>query len=75
MFNLEFIECLRHFRGEKKIDILEGTKCFSDIKDDIINHYENDGLEYYEAIKYYLNNYEEIILKKKAKKPKTKNNK
>ena len=75
LFNLEFIECLRHFRGEKKIDILEGFKCFSDIKDDIINHYENDGLEYYEAIKHYLNNYEEIIFKKKAKKPRIKTNK
>lgn len=72
LFNLEFIECLRHFRGEKKIDILEGFKCFSDIKDDIINHYENDGLKYYEAIKHYLNNYEEIIFKKKAKKKKSK---
>ena len=60
LFNLEFIECLRHFRGEKKIDILEGFKCFTDIKDDIVNQYENDGLKYYEAIKHYLNNFEEI---------------
>ena len=75
LFNLEFIECLRHFRGGKKIDILEGFKCFTDIKDDIINQYENDGLKYYEAIKHYLNNFEEIILKKKPRKPIIKNNK
>ena len=75
LFNLEFIECLRHFRGEKKIDILEGFKCFTDIKDDIVNQYENDGLKYYEAIKHYLNNFEEIILKKKPRKPIIKNNK
>ena len=67
LFNLEFIECLRHFR--------EGFKCFTDIKDDIVNQYENDGLKYYEAIKHYLNNFEEIILKKKPMKPLIKNNK
>ena len=74
LFNLEFIECLWYFSGEKHIDILEGLKCFVDIKDEISKKYENnaDGEKYYQAIKYYLNNYEKIILNKKARKPRKK---
>ena len=68
IFNLQFIQCLKHFRGEEKIDILEGLKCFSDIKNDIINKYEEEGVEYYEILKYYLCNFEIIINNKKARK-------
>ena len=73
LFNLEFIECLRTFRGEKHIDILEGFKSFDDIKDEIITKYKDDGEKYYDSIKYYLDNYEKITLKKTPKNRKKNN--
>ena len=27
LFNLNFIQCLKHFRGEEKIDLLDGLQC------------------------------------------------
>ena len=69
LFNLTFIQCLKHFIGEKKIDLLDGLKCFEDIKNDIMENYEDDGLDYYNTLEYYLNNFEEIINNKKARKP------
>ena len=68
LFNLDFFQCLKHFRGEIKVDILEGLTCFNDIKDEIKNKYDKDGEEYYETLEYYLNNYEEIINKKRPRK-------
>ena len=68
LFNLTFIQCLKHFRGEDKIDILDGLKCFEDIKNEIIECYEDDGLDYYYNLYYYLNNFEEIINNKKSRK-------
>ena len=68
LFNLNFIQCLKHFRGEEKIDLLDGLKCFKDIKNDIIDKYEKDGDEYYNTLFYYLNNYERIINNKKSRK-------
>ena len=73
LFNITFLECLRHFRGEKYINELEGLKCFNDIKKDIANKYEEDGEEYIETLEYYLNNYEEIINNKKAIRPRKAN--
>ena len=68
LFNLNFIQCLKHFRGEEKIDLLDGLQCFKDIKNDIIDKYEKDGDEYYNTLNYYLNNYERIINNKKSRK-------
>ena len=73
LFNLNFIQCLKHFRGEEKIDLLDGLKCFKDIKNDIIDKYEKDGDEYYNTLNYYLNNYERIINNKKSRKRKNNN--
>ena len=69
IFNLTFIQCLKHFIGEIKIDLLDGLKCFEDIKNEIMENYEDDGLDYYNTLNYYLNNFEEIINNKKARKP------
>jgi hypothetical protein len=69
IFNLTFIQCLKHFTGEIKIDLLDGLKCFEDIKNDIMDNYEDDGLDYYNTLKYYLNNFEVIINNKKARQP------
>ena len=72
LFNLTFIDCLKHFRGEEHINILDGLIYFKDMRDEILNKYEEDGNDYYETLKYYLDNYEQIIYKKKARKSRKK---
>ena len=69
LFNLNFIQCLKHFRGEEHNELLDGLKCFKDMKNEIINQYKEDGVEYYEVLEYYLNNFEKIINNKRARKP------
>ena len=66
LFNLNFMDCLRHFREEVIIEELKGLKCLNDIKNKIINSYE-DGVDYFQNLKYYLNNYETIINSKKPR--------
>jgi len=67
LFNLTFIECLMHFRGEKYINELDGLKCFCDIKNEIMEKYD-DGVDYITQLEYYIKNYEKIIDKKKGRK-------
>lgn len=67
LFNLEFINCLKHFRGDIFIDELNGLKCFDDIKSEIIDKYQEDGADYYQALKTHLIKFEEIIGKKKSR--------
>ena len=69
LFNLNFLQCLRHFIGVCTIDELEGLKSFDQIKNELLIRYPNDGMEYIEHLDYYLKNFEEIIYKKKARKP------
>ena len=69
LFDLSFIECLKHFRGEKNINELEGLKCFNDIKDHIIEKYPIDGKEYITYLEYYMNNFETIINNKRSRRP------
>ena len=77
LFDLTFIQCLKHFIGQEYIKLLDGLKCFKDIKEVIINEYKEDGEEYYEVLEYYLFNFESIIYNKRPRKPrknsKTKN--
>ena len=70
LFNINFLQCLKHFRGDSHIIELEGLKCFSQIKNDILNKYTKDGEDYIGNLEYYLKNYEEIINHKKARKRK-----
>ena len=58
LFNLTFIECLKHFRGSE-IDSL----------DNFLNLFEGDK-DYQENVKYCINNFEEIIGKKRSQKEK-----
>ena len=67
LFNLNFMDCLRHFREEVIIEELKGLKCLNDIKNEIINSYDIDGVDYFQNLKYYLNNYETIINSKKPR--------
>ena len=75
LFDLNFKQCLGHFRGNLDIKILNGMKCFNDIKDSILKKYTLDGKEYIDSLEYYLNNFEEIINNKKARKPRPKKKK
>jgi hypothetical protein len=59
LFNINFLGCLEHFRGTKKIEELEGLSGFDDIK----KIYENDKY-YCETLIYYIMNYETITNKK-----------
>lgn len=69
LFNLSFLECLKHYRGEKNILELEGLEGIQLVKDT----YKNE--EYYlKYLEYYIQNFEKIIYKKKEKHFKKKKN-
>ena len=65
LFNLNFFQCMKHFRGEEHIDILESLNTFIDFKDKII---DEEGNDYYETLKYNLDNFDRIINIKSSKK-------
>ena len=64
LFSLTFLDCLMHFRGSKYIPELEllGTL------DDITAEKFGDDQEYLDLFKYYIYNYEQIIMNKKNRK-------
>ena len=61
-FNLTFLQCLKHYSGEKPIKELEGAKCFNDDK----NTLEDD--DYILLLENYIKNYEEKIMNKNSRK-------
>ena len=56
IFDYTFKNCLEHFRGSVKYFYLDGLTTFDDIK----NNFEDDK-EYLDALKNYLDNYEENV--------------
>ena len=72
IFSLTFLQCLKHFRGSEKIKELENLTKY----EDVCKTMEEDE-DYLYTFKYYIENYEKIMDKKKSrnKKKKTKNNK
>lgn len=72
IFNLTFIECVNHFIGNKQIKELQGLKLFHEFKKEIINKYEKDGESYYENLKIFLKEFENIINRAKSRKKRTK---
>ena len=68
LFSLSFKECLNHFIEKEYVDELQGLTCFSQIKDKILKDYPEDGENYYDNLKYYLENFEERLYSKKARK-------
>ena len=72
IFNLTFLQCLKHYNGEKPIMELKGAKSFIEDK----NTLEEDD-NYISVLENYIKNYEEIILNKNARKKRLpiKNNK
>ena len=66
LFNLTFIQCLRHFMGIEYISELNGLIKFKDIKDNIIEAYK-DGDKYENEIERYLYHFEEFVNNKKSR--------
>ena len=60
LFNLTFIDCLKHFRGSKVIEELHGL----DSLDNMLKKFEDDK-EYLKIFKYYCSNFEKVIQNKK----------
>ena len=69
LFNLTFLQCLKHFRGEEFIEEIKGLKCLKEIIQE--SNYEK---EYIELLIYYFTNFEKIIYNKKARLSKKKKN-
>lgn len=63
IFDVTFIQCLNHFMGYKKIDVLNGMKIFDEIKaKENIDEMEEKNLKFLTA------NYEETILNSRPRK-------
>ena len=73
LFNLNFIQCLDHFIGNKYIKELNGLQYFEQIKDNILNKYKEYGNIYIKYLDYYLKNFEKIVNIKEPRKPRKKN--
>ena len=73
LFNLNFMQCLDHFIGNKYIKELNGLQYFEQIKDNILNKYKEDGNIYIKYLDYYLKNFEKIVNIKEPRKPRKKN--
>lgn len=70
LFNLTFIDCLDHFIGNKKIEELEGLTLFSELKNSILEKYENDGESYYNNLELFMKDFKDIINNAKPRKRK-----
>ena len=68
LFNISFIECVDHFIENKQIDELNGLTLFSELKEQILNEYEEDGESYYENLKIFLKEFEQRINNAKSRK-------
>jgi hypothetical protein len=51
--NLTFIDCLEHFIGNKTIIELDGMTLFNEVKNSILEKYENDGESYYQNLELF----------------------
>lgn len=72
LFNITFLDCLKHFRGDIVIDELIGLNTFDNEKKVILDKYIEDGADYVESLQYYLKNFEEIVNNKRSRKPRKK---
>ena len=62
LFSLTFLDCLSHIRGSKYYPELEGIETL----DDILQKFEEDA-DYYDLFKYYIFNFEKIVMNKKTR--------
>ena len=70
LFNISFLECLKHFRGDIVIDELIGLSGMKDVEET----YKGNN-EFLETLKYYIMNYEDITKNKKKRNRKKKDEK
>jgi hypothetical protein len=70
LFDITFIDCLKHFRGSQKIEELAGLIEFNNIK----SQYKEDK-DYLRCLDYFIMNYEDITINKKERKRNTKDGK
>ena len=68
IFNITFIDCVKHFIGDKEIEELNGLTLFSELKEEIIKKHEKDGESYYENLKLFLKGFENKITRAKSRK-------
>ena len=73
LFGLTFLDCLDHFINKKFFPILQGLQLFNEIINDPEKskkeHLDiNAQDDYIDTLKYYLENYEYILRKKKSRK-------
>ena len=66
IFNLTFLDCLKHFRGEINIKELEGFARLDEVCEQFKK--EKDYEYYGEQFKYFIYNFEKIIMSKKVRK-------
>ena len=72
IFNLSFLDCIKHFKGEAHINELEG---FIGL-DEVCKNFEKneDDIDYINQFKWYVKNFEDIIMDKKVRNRKSKKN-
>ena len=65
IFNLTFFDCLKHFRGSEIVEELNGLNQLEDYLNGIkiFNNYN----EYCNLFKFFINNFEKIIMEKKGR--------
>ena len=68
IFNTTFIDCVKHFIGEKEIEEFQGLTLFCELKEEIIKKHEKDGESYYENLKLFLKGFENKITRAKSRK-------
>ena len=69
LFNLSFLDCLKHFRRSTYIKELDGMKDIDFLKDKF-----SEDKEYLKSLNYYFMNFEDITNNKKTRKNKKKRN-
>jgi hypothetical protein len=71
LFNLTFIDCLNHYCGKKYEPILEGIETLEKTCDYMIENGEDE--DYIKVFCHHVNNFQDIIQRKKNRNAKTKN--
>ena len=62
IFNLTFLDCLKHFRGSQDIEELKDLTKY----EDVCKNFEQDE-DYLYSFKFYIDNYEKIMENKKSR--------